>query len=98
MFRFVDASAWSDVDRTVPAGMGDSDTPGEHTARHCSECGKAFCNLASLCETRRTRTLRAGTQQRKRGRRMSAITEAVMALLAKYNAALNTSSTDAVMP
>jgi uncharacterized protein (TIGR02246 family) len=63
-----------------------------------SELGKAFSNLHSLSHTRVGLILEASGATESEGKQMSAITEAVTALLAKYNEALNASSTDGVMP
>jgi hypothetical protein len=44
----------------VRTSRQDRKSGGGEGARHCPEFGKAFCNLTSLFETRRPRTLRTG--------------------------------------
>ena len=63
--------------------------------RHCPEFGKAFSNLSDLSEARVRPMLGHGESK---DEPMGATIEAVTTLLGKYNAALNASNTEAVMP
>ena len=65
---------------------------------HCSECGKTFSNQSTLSMVFVGPISGVDETPSKVRTKMSSTTDAINALLARYNDALNASSTDAVMP